>query len=192
MGDSRNSVSQDQHFARRHPTRGLVAVVLTFVVLMLALWVSEASAQQVLPQNNPWSWRAWMYSGGGDRIVEPDEQNRGVGASISRSLGEGAVIAGFRFGSNGSADASSRSARFSLTLPLSRARESAAPGPELGWRSPAAQPAAGYAPADSIVGRIIDPTVAAPHLDVLPYRDPENAGFDRIGVELLVPPPPLM
>lgn len=185
MGNGRDTL-------RRQTSRGLFALVWAFVAFLLVLWVSQASAQQVPPPANPWSWRAWMYSGGGNRIVEPDEHNRGLGASISRSLGEGAVVAGFRFGASGGADVPSRSAMFSLTLPLSRAREPAAPGPDLGWRSFVAQPATAYAPADSLVRRLIDPSVGAPQLDALPYRDPENTDFGEIGVELLVPVPPLM
>lgn len=141
----------------------------------------QASAQQVPPQPSPWSWRAWMYAGGGAPAVEPDERNRGMGASINRAVGEAAVL-GFSFGASG-ADSRTRAAMFSLTLPLGRMREPA-PDPDLGWRSFGAATAA--TPFDPLTRPLTDPPVGAAATGGLQYRDP---GSPNIGIEPLAPPP---
>lgn len=128
-----------------------------------------------------------MYTGGGERLIEPDERNRGLGASIRRSVGDGAVV-GFSFGAT-EAESGNRAAMFSLTLPLSRGREPA-PSEQLGWRSFLSTRAAAYAPFEPLNRRLLD--LRLPEVDVLPYRDPEAVDPGQIGLELLAPVPPLL
>jgi hypothetical protein len=190
VGKSRTGTSK-QH-------RGALASVV--VGLLLASHPFEAGAQQFAPAAaSPWNWRAWMFAGGGERLTDPEDRRMAMGAYIGRTVGDGGLVAGFRFGAAGADSQQVRSAMFSLTLRLNPVRESptARPvGEALGWRSAIAGPVVerrdAFAVPDAITSRLIDPTLRMPSLDMLPGREADPLEIGRVGLELLVPAAPLM